>query len=323
MIEGMLTVVPVRAGELPAGAAGAVAESEGRALVAGSDAEKAAKTLAASMAVKEISAAELGDFRPALWARLLAPLIPNATVVLPATPDGRDLAPRLAAELARPLLAPALRVTKGEAFLVRHDGRQIAHYKCEVPFVATLLPAPGEAALADVVARPSEEAGVAHEEPPIVQLALGAAATRDAEIVEVLEADPAVMDLSEADRIFAAGAGVGTREAIDDLGAVAARLGASLGASRVVTDAGLLGQERQIGTTGVSVRPRLYVAFGVSGAAQHVGGLGAIRHIIAVNVDPSCPMMSMADVALVTDARKLLGILRRRLAVAGGKDLGE
>src|SRR5215472_10272462 len=99
MIEGMLAVVPVRAGELPAGAAGAVAESEGRALVAGSDTEKAAKTLAASMAVKEISAAELGAFRPALWARLLAPHIPNATVVLPATPDGRDLAPRLAAEL--------------------------------------------------------------------------------------------------------------------------------------------------------------------------------------------------------------------------------
>ena len=80
------------------------------------------------------------------------------------------------------------------------------------------------------------------------------------------------------------------------------RLHASVGATRVVTDAGLVSHERQIGTTGVSVNPRCYVAFGISGAAQHLGGIGDPEHIVAANLDASCPMMAMADLALVTDA---------------------
>jgi electron transfer flavoprotein alpha subunit len=135
----------------------------------------------------------------------------------------------------------------------------------------------------------------------------------DAEVLEVMEADPAVMDLAEASRILAAGAGIGGPEHLAQLQLVAAKLGASVGATRVVTDAGWLGHDRQIGTTGVSVRPRCYVAFGVSGAAQHVGGLGAPKHIISVNLDRSCPMMAMADLALVSDAREVLDVLARRL----------
>ena len=92
---------------------------------------------------------------------------------------------------------------------------------------------------------------------------------------------------------------------------------ASAGATRVATDAGWTGYERQIGTTGVTIDPELYIAFGVSGAAQHVGGLGTPRHIVSVNTDPSCPMTAMADLGLVTDARGLLVELGRRFGVAG------
>jgi len=139
----------------------------------------------------------------------------------------------------------------------------------------------------------------------------------DPELLEVLDADPAVIDLAEADRILAAGAGIGGPECLATLQYVAASLGASVGATRVVTDAGWLDHDRQIGTTGVTVRPRCYVAFGVSGAAQHIGGLGTPRHVISVNIDRSCPMMAMADLALVTDAREVLDILARRLATPG------
>ncbi|MFO7251456.1 MAG: FAD-binding protein, partial [Actinomycetes bacterium] len=82
------------------------------------------------------------------------------------------------------------------------------------------------------------------------------------------------------------------------------------------TDAGWAGHDRQIGTTGVAIDPDLYIAFGVSGASQHTGGLGSPRHVVSVNTDPHCPMTAMADLGLVTDARALLVELARRLGVA-------
>jgi len=101
------------------------------------------------------------------------------------------------------------------------------------------------------------------------------------------------------------------------LAGVGAALGASAGATRVVTDAGWMSYDRQIGTTGVSVSPELYIAFGISGAAQHVGGLGAPEHLVSVNTDPSCPMTAMADLGIVADAPAVLSELAKRLGVTG------
>jgi electron transfer flavoprotein alpha subunit len=103
---------------------------------------------------------------------------------------------------------------------------------------------------------------------------------------------------------------------------VAAAIGGSAGATRVATDAGWTGYERQIGTTGVTVDPDLYIALGVSGAAQHTGGLGSPRHVVSVNTDPSCPMTAMADLGLVTDAGALLAELARRLGVGDRTGVG-
>jgi electron transfer flavoprotein alpha subunit len=89
-----------------------------------------------------------------------------------------------------------------------------------------------------------------------------------------------------------------------------------MGATRVVTDRGWVGHPRQIGTTGVVVDPRLYVAFGISGAVQHTSGLGQPDHIVSVNTDPYCPMMQLADLALVSDANAVLDELAARLLVA-------
>ena len=76
--------------------------------------------------------------------------------------------------------------------------------------------------------------------------------------------------------------------------------------------------DRQIGTTGVTVDPELYVAFGISGAAQHVGGLGTPEHVVSVNTDPSCPMTLMADLGIVADAPSVLAALADRLGVTDG-----
>jgi electron transfer flavoprotein alpha subunit len=91
-----------------------------------------------------------------------------------------------------------------------------------------------------------------------------------------------------------------------------------MGATRVVTDAGWVGHERQIGTTGVVVDPRLYVAFGISGAVQHTSGLGDPQHVVSVNLDPHCPMMALADLAVVADASAVLRALADQLGLSVG-----
>lgn len=298
----MIAVVPVRGGRLPAGGAAACAEAGGRAVVVG---DATADAAAALVQATELLLAETGPFAPARWAAQLAPhLAHEDVVVLPASPDGRDLAPHLAARLRRPLLANAVAVDRERAVLACYDARVADHVPITAPVVATLEPA----------ARDDGPAAGHPARPSRLELADAAGAT-DARSVEVLPPDPASMDLAEAPRIVAGGAGAGGSADFARLGSVATALGAALGATRVVTDAGLVGHERQIGTTGVTVAPRLYLAFGISGAVQHTGGLGHPERVVAVNLDGSCPMMAMADLAIVADAPAVVAALADRLGV--------
>ena len=326
--SGAVAVVVARQGRLPVGAAEAVAEAGGRVVVVGTGAEDAARTLPGAAHARW---ADTGPgLRPAALAGALAPVVAEAAlVVLPASPDGRDLAPRLAAATGRPLVARAVDAavsTAGDgtacvrARVARVDDRVLVPVEVPGPAVVTLV-ARGRPAAA-----PSDGAGAADAGAVVVEaLGLALPAAPDAELVELLAPDLHTMDLSDATRVVAGGAGLVA--GLDDARAtrafalltrVAAALGGSAGATRVATDAGWTGYERQIGTTGVTVDPDLYVALGVSGAAQHTGGIGAPRHVVSVNTDPSCPMTAMADLGLVTDAGDLLDELARRLGVPDG-----
>ena len=301
----MLAVVVVRGGLLPAGADEAVAEAGGAAIVIGERADEAARTIVGSAG--RVGVIEAGPFAPAAWAAALAPLLAGEDVVLlPASPDGRDLAPRLAWALGRPLLAGATLVTSTKAVLVRQGGLVAEEHEIAGPVVATLVP--GCRGVTAATGAPEVEA-----------LDLLIAARPDAVVEDVLPPDPASVDLAEATRIVAGGAGLGGPEPFDLLARVAAGLGASPGASRVASDLGWAPHDRYIGTTGVTVDPRLYIAFGISGAVQHVTGLGHPEHVISVNTDPSAPMMAMADLAIVADATAVLDALVRRLAVLDGQ----
>jgi electron transfer flavoprotein alpha subunit len=304
----VIAVIPVRDGRLPLGGDEAVAEAGGPAVVVGSDAAGAASHLAGIGS--QVLTWEQSAFRPAAWApRLAGSVASHEVVILPASPDGRDLAPRLAAALGRPLVAAAIRAEPGRATVARQGGLVIADVVVDGPYVTTLQPG---------------VRGVEHTDAALTVDALGVAAGSpeddppDAELLELLPPDPATMDLSEAPRIVAAGAGLGSEEAVQQLVRLAVALGASAGATRVVTDLGWMPVERQIGTTGVTVDPDLYVAFGISGAVQHVSGLGRPDHVISVNIDQSCPMMALADLALVADAPALVATLLDRLGAAGG-----
>ncbi len=302
-----LAVVIVRDGQLPAGADEAVAEAGGAALVAGSETGEAASRLGSA---SRVWLAERSSVAPAALASALAQALAGVDMVLlPESPDGRDLAPRLAVALGRPLLAGAVRCAPEEVEVTRLDGRLSVRVGVDGPVVVTLRPGSrGE----------PEPAGSVQ----VSTLSLAAGAGCDADAIEVLQPEPGTADLAEARRIVGGGAGLVPAGAdgaavMRLLADVAAALAASAGATRVVTDAGWMSYDRQIGTTGVSVSPALYIAFGISGAAQHVGGLGAPDHVVSVNTDPSCPMTAMADLGIVADAPAVLAELAEQLGVTG------
>ncbi|MFM8856806.1 MAG: mycofactocin-associated electron transfer flavoprotein alpha subunit, partial [Actinomycetota bacterium] len=143
------------------------------------------------------------------------------------------------------------------------------------------------------------------------------ASSRSVEHIEIQPPDASTMDLAEAPRILGGGAGLVDSDAFDQLQRIAARLGASMGVTRVITDRGWAEHNRQIGTTGVVVDPDLYISFGISGAVQHTSGLGHPDHIISVNTDAHCPMMQISDVAIVADANEVLDALESLLFESG------
>jgi electron transfer flavoprotein alpha subunit len=259
----------------------------------------------------------VGVYRPAAWAVALRDLLTEAAiVVLPCSADGRDLGPRLAAVLGRPLLAGAVRVTPTSVVLSRGAGLHLHTVVPSDAFVATLQPGVrGVDASAD-----GPRTGV-DPEVTAVDLALPVTSA-DALVERVLDPDAATIDLAEAHRIVGGGAGLDRAERFGTLAAIGAAIGASTGATRVITDRGWVGHERQIGTTGVVVDPELYVAFGISGAVQHTSGLGHPRHIVSVNTDPHCPMMQLADLAVVADANAVLDELAGLLAAEPGGERG-
>ena len=290
-----------------------MAEASGRALLVGDGTDDAAAELTG--VASEVRTWERPSFAPAAWADVLgAALADEHIVILPNAPDGRDLAPRLAHALDRPLLAGAVVVRGDGATVATRGGLLMEEIVVEGPFVVTLQPGVRGADFDPRLGAPTPQP-LAFAGPGGGSEGWTGGLAVDAEVIEVIPPDPATMDLSEAPRIVGGGAGLGSKAAMDQLGLVSEALGCSTGGTRVVTDWGWLPFERQIGTTGVTVQPDLYLAVGISGAVQHVAGLGDPAHVISVNTDASCPMMSLADLALVTDGPALVAELARRLDV--------
>jgi electron transfer flavoprotein alpha subunit len=286
----VLAVIPVRDGTLPAGALEAANEAGDRVVLVGSGTGAAATALGG-----EVRLLELGDYAPGRWSRALIDVLADEpTVLLPNSPDGRDLAPRLAASLDRPLLAGAVRLTDTTVVLARGGGMTMHTLTAPPTYVATLqVGVRGEL--------------VSDTQASITVVDVAAIGGRSDAVVERIDPpDAATIDLAEASRIVGGGAGLDSAERFTQLASFGASIGASIGATRVITDRSWIEHDRQIGTTGVVVAPTLYLAFGISGAVQHTSGLGSPEHVISVNTDAHCPMMQLADLAVVADANATL-----------------
>ena len=295
----MISVVPVRSGAASAGGEEAVDEAGGNGILIGSGTEQAARALNGSGRTLDLW--EIESFQPALWARSLkTPVSGHRIVLVPGGRDGRDLAPRLAFELSRPLLTGVVEANRERIRAVRLDGRSADLYEPSRPVVAVFEP--GSRGVLFDPSAPAETTSTPF--PAALQNA-------DPEFLGGLPPDVQTMHLAEAQMVVAAGAGLGGGEGIRLAERLAEKLGAGLGATRVVVDRGWLPHDRQIGTTGVMIDPDVYLAFGISGAVQHITGIGRPRLVISVNTDPGCPMMERADLAVVGDARAVLSALLR------------
>ena len=157
------------------------------------------------------------------------------------------------------------------------------------------------------------------ETPPILQLAVDPALARtDREVLGYEQVAAQQVDLTKADTIVAVGRGVGGADKMGPIEDLARALGAEIGASRPVIDSGWLPRERQIGSSGQTVSPRLYVAAGISGAIQHLVGMKASSVIVAINKDPSAPIFTVADYGVVGDLHEVVPALAAAVRAAKG-----
>jgi len=131
-----------------------------------------------------------------------------------------------------------------------------------------------------------------------------------------IPADPSEVDIRHADRIVAGGRGLGGADGFQRLARVASVLKAAVAASRVAVDHGWIDRERQVGQTGKTIAPALYLACGISGASHHLAGIAAARHIVAINTDPNAPIFKAAHLALVADLHEVLSQVEAQLAAA-------
>jgi electron transfer flavoprotein alpha subunit len=128
-------------------------------------------------------------------------------------------------------------------------------------------------------------------------------------VLEVIQAAQGKVDLTQADIIVAGGRGLANKEKFQIILDLAEALGAGVGASRPVTDGGWLPKEHQIGSSGQTVAPKLYIACGISGAIQHLVGMSNAGCIVAINKDPNAPIFSIADYGIVGDVFKVVPVL--------------
>jgi electron transfer flavoprotein alpha subunit len=288
------------------GAAQELAEGLGAsvaAVVAGAGAAKAAETLAAR-AVGRVLALEdpaLEPYTPDAHARAVREAVEAESpriVLFAHTYRVRDFVPKLAAALDAPYVPDcvALRVEGGEPVFVRRvfQGKIDARIRAagDAPVLVTLQ---NGAFPADAVRDGAAPAPVERRSAPVPPEAVR---TR---VLEVFEGVKDRVDLTRAETIVAVGRGIGKKENLAIVQELADALGAEIAASRPVCDSEWLPMDRQIGSSGQTVAPRLYVAIGISGAIQHLVGMKGSSTIVAVNKDPNAPIFSVADYGIVGD----------------------
>jgi len=277
----------------------AAAQSAGnpvKVAVLGSGVDGVAKELAAAdvAEVLTIDDAALEDYTADGFVLALEQLIGSENperVFLPHTYQTRDFAPALAARVKRPLVTDCVAV-KGNGYVrPMFQGKMQADVAVEGPHMATFQ-------IGAFRADAMKSGGSAQLKP--ASGSIDASKIRQKPEAPFKEAKQAV-DLSQAERIVSVGRGIKGQEHLQLAQQLAQAMGAEIAASRPICDAGWLPMDRQIGSSGQTVAPKLYIALGISGAIQHLVGMKGSRTIVAINKDPEAPIFEIADYGIAGD----------------------
>ena len=259
--------------------------------------------------VVSVEHAQLADYTPDGYADALEQAIKTLApqfVVMPHTYLVRDCAPKLAARFGRDVISDCVRASVADGAVT--FARRIFLGKID----ADVVPAGESPVFATFQsgayrAEQAERGTAAVESMPVE---VGAVRMKpEAPFQEVKQA----VDLTKADVIVAVGRGIKSQENLALVQGLADALGAELAASRPICDAGWLPIDRQIGSSGQTVAPKLYIALGISGAIQHLVGMKNAGTIVAVNKDPEAPIFDIADYGIVGDLFEVVPVLTEEI----------
>src|SRR3989441_2968939 len=255
--------------------------------------------------------AQLAEYNPDSYVQVLKSIFEKEKpflVLIGHTTQGMDFAPRLAVRLRQPLIAGCVEYEKQGDRLVLT--RQIFNAKMnmktavrgEAPYFATASPGafPGDEV---------ESGGNAE----IVNFPVSLSGAARRKVLERVEAPKGKADLSSAPIIVSGGRGLKEKQNFNLIFELAEAIGGSVGASRPVVDAEWLPREYQVGSSGQTVSPKLYIAVGISGAIQHLVGMQTARCIVAINKDAEAPIFKVAHYGIVDDLFKVVPALTKIL----------
>jgi electron transfer flavoprotein alpha subunit len=247
--------------------------------------------------------AQCGEYNPDLHKQLILDTVQKENpdyIVFVHSSYGWDLAPRVAARLKAAQISEIIGITDG--------GFEVGCLNAKMR--RTVKPGTATAVLTiQAGAFPAVQPGGS---PQVLKISTAVQSGVSFEGYE--PAEPKDVDLAKADIIVTAGRGIGKKENVPVIHALAKALGGEMGASRPVVDAGWVEHSHQVGTTGQTVSPKLYIACGVSGAIQHLAGMKKSDFIVAINKDKDAPIGEIADVLVVADVMQFVPALTARLA---------
>ncbi len=256
-----------------------------------------------------VESPELAVFRPGPFidATMAAVGAADPAVVLcSGSPDGRDVAAGCAARLGVGLLVDVTGLEAG-------DGRVTVSHPCFGGSVIVEKEATTSPVVATVRSNVFAREEAAHE-PEVVPLSVEFTPTGLlAKVLDVVCENAGIVSLEEASIVVAGGRGVGSAENFRLIRALADELSAAVGASRAVVDDGWISHQYQVGQTGKTVSPKLYIACGISGSIQHKAGMQTSEYIVAINKDPDAPIFSFADFGVVGDLLTVVPALTEEL----------
>ena len=258
---------------------------------------------------------DVGDLGGALPGAPVAAAIAGSgpdAVLLPATYDGRDIAGRLSVKLDRPVLTNVVGLSEADGGLVSQHaifgGAEIltAKFTAEGPGIFVIraksfAAEPSGGAPAAVVAAPAPDTG----------------ASNAARIVARHVEERTGPKLDEAEVVVSGGRGLGEKDQYVLIEQLASLLHGAAGASRAIVDAGWVPYSHQVGQTGKTVKPTVYLACGISGATQHMVGMKNSKNIVAINKDQDAPIFQVADLGIVGDVHKVVPKLIEALQARG------